>query len=35
MAVNLSLSKLPWYGQLGAFFALSLAGAGVFWNFYV
>ena len=35
MAVNLSLNKLPWYGQLGAFFALSLAGAGVFWNFYV
>jgi type IV pilus assembly protein PilO len=35
MAMNLSLSKLPWYGQLGAFFALSLAGAGVFWNFYV
>jgi type IV pilus assembly protein PilO len=35
MAVKLSLSKLPWYGQLGAFFALSLAGAGVFWNFYV
>src|SRR6266850_4525996 len=35
MAVNLSLSKLPWYGQLGAFFALSLAGAGVFWNFHV
>ena len=35
MAVNLSLSKLPWYAQLGAFFALSLAGAGVFWNFYV
>ncbi|HEY3091484.1 MAG TPA: type 4a pilus biogenesis protein PilO [Vicinamibacterales bacterium] len=33
--MNLSLSKLPWYGQLGAFFALSLAGAGVFWNFYV
>ena len=32
--MNLSLSKLPWYGQLGAFAALSLAGAGVFWNFY-
>ena len=34
MAMNLSLSKLPWYGQLGAFVALSLAGAGVFWQFY-
>ncbi len=29
-----SLSKLPWYGQIGAFLALALAGAGVFWNFY-
>src|SRR5207253_4609596 len=28
------LSKLPWYGQVGAFAALALAGAGVFWNFY-
>ena len=34
MAMNLSLSKLPWYGQLGAFAVLSIAGAGVFWNFY-
>jgi Tfp pilus assembly protein PilO len=34
MAMNLSLSKMPWYGQLGAFLALSLAMAGVFWNFY-
>ena len=34
MAMNLSLSKLPWYGQVGAFVALSLAGAAVFWNFY-
>src|SRR5215208_3730031 len=32
--MNLSLSKLPWYGQLGAFALLSIAGAGVFWNFY-
>lgn len=32
--MNLSLSKMPWYGQLGAFLALSLAMAGVFWNFY-
>ena len=34
MAMNLSLSKVPWYGQLGAFAVLSVAGAGVFWNFY-
>jgi type IV pilus assembly protein PilO len=34
MAMNLSLSKMPWYGQLGAFAMLSIAGAGVFWNFY-
>lgn len=32
--MDLSLNKLPWYGQLAAFVALSLAGAGVFWNFY-
>jgi type IV pilus assembly protein PilO len=34
MAMTLSLDKLPWYGQLGAFALLSAAGAGVFWNFY-
>src|SRR5918994_1246974 len=34
MAMNFSLSKMPWYGQIGAFVALSLAGAGVFWNWY-
>src|SRR5689334_20021268 len=34
MALNFSLSKLPWYGQVGAFAALSLAAAGVFWNWY-
>jgi type IV pilus assembly protein PilO len=34
MALNVSLNKLPWYGQVGAFVALSLAGAGVFWNWY-
>ena len=34
MAVNLSLSKLPWYGQLGAFVVLSLAMAGAFWQLY-
>jgi type IV pilus assembly protein PilO len=34
MAMNLTLSKLPWYGQVGAFAFLAVAGAGVFWNFY-
>jgi type IV pilus assembly protein PilO len=34
MAINLSLSKLPWYSQVGAFIALSVAGAGVFWHWY-
>jgi type IV pilus assembly protein PilO len=34
VAINISLSKLPWYGQLGAFVVLSAAGAGAFWNFY-
>ena len=32
--MNLSLSKLPWYAQVGAFVALSIAAAGVFWYFY-
>ena len=32
--MTLSLGKLPWYGQVGAFVALGLAGAAVFWNFY-
>jgi len=32
--VNLSLSKLPWYGQVGPFAALSLAAAGAFWYLY-
>jgi type IV pilus assembly protein PilO len=32
--MNLSLSKLPWYAQLGAFAALSLGAAGAFWNWY-
>lgn len=34
MALNLSLSKLPWYGQIGAFVVLVAAAAGAFWNFY-
>jgi type IV pilus assembly protein PilO len=34
VAINVSLSKLPWYGQIGAFVVLSAAGAGAFWNFF-
>ena len=32
--MDLNLNKMPWYGQVGAFVALSLVGAGAFWNFY-
>jgi type IV pilus assembly protein PilO len=32
--MKVSLSKLPWYGQVGAFVALALAMAGAFWYFY-
>jgi len=32
--MNLSLSKLPWYGQVGAFAGLALAGGGLFWYLY-
>jgi type IV pilus assembly protein PilO len=34
VAFNASLSKLPWYGQVGAFVALSALLAGAFWNWY-
>jgi type IV pilus assembly protein PilO len=34
MAINISLSKLPWYGQVGAFVLLALLATGVFWNWY-
>jgi len=34
MAINLSLNKLPWYYQVGAFVVLALGGAGAFWNYY-
>jgi type IV pilus assembly protein PilO len=30
----LSLSKLPWYGQVGAFVVLAGAGVGLFYNYY-
>jgi type IV pilus assembly protein PilO len=34
MAMNMSLSKLPWYGQLAAFVAIAAVGTGVFWYWY-
>jgi type IV pilus assembly protein PilO len=34
VAVNLSLNKLPWYGQVGAFAVLSALAAGAFWYVY-
>ncbi len=33
--MDLSISKLPWYGQVGLFVLLSLAGVGVFYYWYV
>ena len=35
MAMNFSLGKLPWYGQLAVFAVLALLGVGVFWYLYV
>ena len=35
MEMNLSLNKLPWYGQIGAFVGLSVVMTGVFWYLYV
>jgi type IV pilus assembly protein PilO len=32
--MDLSLTKLPWYAQLGAFVGLSLAGVGAFYWYY-
>jgi type IV pilus assembly protein PilO len=34
MAMNLSLSKLPWYGQIGAFVLLGVGAAGAFYTYY-
>jgi type IV pilus assembly protein PilO len=34
VAINVSLSKLPWYGQIGAFVMLAIGGAFAFWNFH-
>lgn len=33
--MDLNLNKLPWYGQVGLFVALALAGVGVFYQFHV
>src|SRR5204862_4768583 len=33
--MDLSLNKLPWYGQVGLFVALALGGVAVFYYFYV
>ena len=33
--MELSLSKLPWYGQIGAFVVVSAGAVFGFWNFYV
>ncbi len=32
--MDISLTKLPWYGQVGAFLVLALAGIGVFFYYY-
>jgi type IV pilus assembly protein PilO len=32
--MDISLAKLPWYAQIGAFLALSIAGVGVFYYYY-
>jgi type IV pilus assembly protein PilO len=34
VAINISLSKLPWYGQVGVFVLLSLAAVGAFWHWF-
>ena len=34
MAINLTFSKMPWYGQIIASAVLGLGAAGAFWNFY-
>jgi type IV pilus assembly protein PilO len=32
--MNLSLTKLPWYAQVGAFVTLAVAGCGIFYYYY-
>ena len=33
--MELSLTKLPWYGQIGAFVVVCAGAVFGFWNFYV
>ena len=32
--MDISLTKLPWYGQVGAFVALTVTGVGLFYYYY-
>ena len=32
--MDISLTKLPWYGQIGAFVVLAVAGCGAFYYYY-
>ena len=32
--MELTLTKLPWYAQVGAFVALAVAGCGIFYSYY-
>jgi type IV pilus assembly protein PilO len=34
MAMNLTLNKLPWYGQIAAFVVLAIGAVAAFWYFY-
>jgi len=34
VAINISLSKLPWYSQVAVFVVLSAAAVGAFWYFF-
>lgn len=34
MAINLTFSKMPWYGQIIASAVIGLGAVGAFWNFY-
>jgi type IV pilus assembly protein PilO len=34
MAINLSLSKLPWHAQVGVFVVIGAAAVAGFWNYY-
>jgi type IV pilus assembly protein PilO len=34
MDIKFSLSKLPWYAQIGVFVAIAAGATGAFWNYY-